>query len=160
MAKKRYDADKALFDLDESIDHLSLVSDRYQQPPPQPSHTDGGANEEQGKGKQEMGGDYDDERHGQSPQIGSKGTRLQLQNGQKKNMTPTPKQVTIGPPDKAAKSRISEAELKQEMIKDLTAKKGGSGRNSRLVRNGSSKLSNHNERRASAKVLQMFAASS
>ena len=33
MAKKRYNADKALFDLDESIDHLSLVSDRYQQPP-------------------------------------------------------------------------------------------------------------------------------
>ena len=34
MAKKGYDADKALFDLDESIDHLSLISDRYQQPPP------------------------------------------------------------------------------------------------------------------------------
>ena len=29
MAKKRYDADKALFDFDESIDNLSLVSDRY-----------------------------------------------------------------------------------------------------------------------------------
>ena len=63
MAKKRYDADKALFDFDESIDNLSLVSDRYQLPPPQATHTDGGANEEQGKGKQEEIGDYEDERH-------------------------------------------------------------------------------------------------
>ena len=30
MAKKRYDVDKALFDFDESVDNLSLVSDRYQ----------------------------------------------------------------------------------------------------------------------------------
>ena len=58
-------------------------------------------------------------------------------------MTPTPKHVTIGPPDRVTKSRISEAELKQEMIKDLTAKKVASGRNSKLVRNASSKLSNH-----------------
>ena len=64
-------------------------------------------------------------------------------------MTPTPKHVAMGPPDRGTKSRISEAELKQEMIKDLTAKKVASGRNSRLVRNASSKLSNHDERRAS-----------
>ena len=64
MAKKRYDADKALFDFDESIDNLSLVSDRYQLAPPQATHTDGGANEEQGKAKQYEIGDYDDERHG------------------------------------------------------------------------------------------------
>ena len=30
IAKKRYDVDKALFDFDESVDNLSLVSDRYQ----------------------------------------------------------------------------------------------------------------------------------
>ena len=29
LAAKGYDADKALFDFDESVDNLSLVSDRY-----------------------------------------------------------------------------------------------------------------------------------
>ena len=30
MKKKRYDVDKALFDFDDSVDNLSLVSDRYE----------------------------------------------------------------------------------------------------------------------------------
>ena len=62
-------------------------------------------------------------------------------------MTPTPKHITIGGVDCVTKSRISEAELKQEMIKDLTVKKIPSGRNSKLVRNPSSKLSNYQDRK-------------
>ena len=57
LAQKRYDVDKALFDFDESVDNLSLVSDRYQQLYPesqaQIGHNDSGANEEQGKVKRE-----------------------------------------------------------------------------------------------------------
>ena len=62
-------------------------------------------------------------------------------------MTPTPKHITIGGAEYVSKSRISEAELKQEIIKDLTVKKLQSGRNSKLIRNPSSKLSNYQERK-------------
>lgn len=55
-AKKAYDADKALFDFDESVDNLSQVSDNYQpdpnlvaQPPIQGEELH--SNEEQGKAK-------------------------------------------------------------------------------------------------------------
>ena len=58
-------------------------------------------------------------------------------------MTPTPKNITMGSKEGRAKSRISEADLKQEMIKDLTVKREKSGRNSKLARNPSSKLSNY-----------------
>ena len=78
-------------------------------------------------------------------------------------MTPTPKTLsTIQVEQKTTQSRISEAELKQEMIKDLTEKKppNPSGRNSKLARNPSSKLSNYNERKASIKVLPKHTISS
>lgn len=56
--KKAYDADKALFDFDESVDNLSQVSDQYLadqnfaggKAPPQAE--DIHSNEEQGRGKE------------------------------------------------------------------------------------------------------------
>lgn len=164
-AQRAYDQDRALFDFDESVDHLSEVSDRYAQPDMRDAPPAVGiqgeelhSHEEQGKVK--AANHYGQNEERPSPIEDVCASRKDLEGRLSRHMsdmTPKPSKKRVKGAagganafDPLRKSRISDAELKQEIIKDLTGSKvrkdGGGGSKKQMKRNVSSQLINYVEK--------------
>lgn len=156
--RKMDELDRALFDFDESVDNLSQVSDRYQADPATAFGLQGGelqSTEEQGKVKDTQNPHQNDERPNNPIEHCS--SRKEISRRLKKEQSDkilTPKQLSNVRSrgggtgfEPLRHSKVSDVDLKEEIIKDLTEQKY-KGSKKQLKRQVSSQFSNYMDRRA------------